>query len=261
MIRQFHRSLVLRLRPEPVPEEPRPEAGPQPLPLVEFVAYTEDAQVQGHVRLDATRLSDALNSHERYVLVDAVVHDLAETRAYEFRDIELSRDELMLVHATGPRGDSARRTRTRQHPIAVSIGPYLVKGYLHAVPGSDAIMSFRRRRPMVPLTDAWIEYSVGGRRQHRAVSTVIVNRHLASWVAEAADEEITMPDVPASAGGPLVKDFTGYVFAGGGSKTIAELGARVQGIDRPPGLERPPCRPAGCRTHLREVGRLRRRLA
>ena len=42
------------------------------------------------------------------------------------------RDELLLVHATGPRGDQARRPRTRQHPLAVQLGPYQVRGYLHA---------------------------------------------------------------------------------------------------------------------------------
>jgi hypothetical protein len=95
----------------------------------------------------------------------------------------------------------------------MQLGPYHVRGYLHAQPGSDAVASFRRRTPMVPLTDAWVEYYQGTTRQRRRVTTLVVNRHQVDWIVEAVDEEVEMPDIPlAAAKGPLVKDFTGQVL-------------------------------------------------
>ena len=41
------------------------------------------------------------------------------------------------------------------------LGPYHVRGYLHALPGSTRRWPSDAARPMVPLTDAWIEYDVG----------------------------------------------------------------------------------------------------
>ncbi len=66
---------------------------------------------------------------------------------------------------------------------------------------------------MVPLTDAWVEYVVGGTMQRRRVGTLIVNRQLVDWIVEAADQEVEMPEIPLSGypKGPLLKDFTGQV--------------------------------------------------
>jgi hypothetical protein len=124
----------------------------------------------------------------------------------------VSRDELCLVLGTGPRGDPAQRHRTRQHPIAVQVGPYHVRGYVHALPGSDPVASFHRRKPMVPLTDAWFEYSLRGDHMRRRSSNLLVNRELTDWVVEAVDEEVAWPELPLpETVGPLVKDFTGDV--------------------------------------------------
>jgi hypothetical protein len=142
-----------------------------------------------------------------------MVEDLADGHSVQLASVHIERDELLLVQAIGSRGDRSRRTRTRQHPVAMKIGPYEVRGYLHALPGSDPIAGFRRRRPMVPLTDAWVEFVSGEVRQRRRVATVIVNRQLVDWIVEAFDDEVEMPDVPLSTypKGPLLKDFTGHV--------------------------------------------------
>lgn len=137
-------------------------------PQVEFVAYAEDCLLSGYVDLAADRLTDLLNEHQEFELVDVFVQDLAGAGT-QMATVTVERDELLMVHAVGPRGDRGRRTRTRQHPVAIQIGPYHVRGYLHALPGSDPISSFRRRRPMVPITDAWIEY-VSARRASGAES-------------------------------------------------------------------------------------------
>ena len=180
---------------------------------VEFVAYAEDCLLSGHVRLEMDRLTDLLNAHDEYVLVDALVESLADSHAVEVKEVLVARDELFLVHAVGPRGDPARRQRTRQHPIAMQLGPYHVRGYFHALPGSDPIAALRRRKPMVPITEAWVEYQSGAIRQRRRVSTVVVNREQLDWVVEAKDEEVELPDLPLDVvKGPLVKDFTGDVM-------------------------------------------------
>jgi len=88
-------------------------------------------------------------------------------------------------------------------------GPYEVRGYLHALPGSDPLASLQRRKPMIALTDAVIEYAAGGVRQQRRASVVILNRDCVDWVVEGRDDEVAGLDMPVATGGPLLKDFTG----------------------------------------------------
>ncbi|MEO6208301.1 MAG: hypothetical protein ABIP77_10170 [Candidatus Limnocylindrales bacterium] len=139
--------------------------------------------------------------------------DLSATDGTHVANIIVRRDELLLVDAGGPRGDRGRRRRTRQHLVDIGIGPYHVRGNLHALPGSDPISNFRHRRPMVPLTDAWVEFVAGGTAQRRRVEALIVNRELVDWIVEPEDEEVEMPVIPVSAlsKGPLLKDFTGHM--------------------------------------------------
>ena len=184
-------------------------------PEVEFIGYADDCLLVGHIRMDAARLSDLLNDHDEYQLVDVQVESLVDQHAIEVKDIVVARDELLMVHATGPRGERSQRVRTRQHPLAMQVGPYSVRGYLHALPGSDPVATFRRRKPMVPLTDAWIEYQQATTWQRRHAATLVVNRHQVDWVVEGKDDEVDMPDVALPVqGGPLLKDFTGQVTRG-----------------------------------------------
>jgi hypothetical protein len=206
--------LFLGREPDDVPAEVDTPPPSRALPPEhEFIAYAEDCLLLGHIRLDAARLTDLLNDHEEYELVDVTVMDLVGERAVAVQTTLVTRDELLLVHALGPRGDRGRRLRTRQHPVALQVGPYHVRGYLHALPGSDPVASFRHRKPMIPLTEAWIEYDEGKIRQRRRVATLVVNRHQVDWIVEALDEEVELPDIPLqSEHGPLLKDFTGQLL-------------------------------------------------
>ena len=182
---------------------------------VEFVAYGEDCVLSGMTRMRTDRLTDMLNDHEEYLLVDVLVEGLADERAIEVTEVLVRRDELLLVHAAGPRGNQDRRRRTRSHPVAVQIGPYHLRGYLHALPGVDPVNSILRRNSMVPLTDAWIEFPPVTGRERRRVGTVVLNRELIDWIVPAVDDEVEMPDLPLSAEkGRLLKDFTGALFEG-----------------------------------------------
>jgi hypothetical protein len=183
---------------------------------VEFVANGEDCVLSGVVRLASDRLTDMLNDHDEYQLVDVLVEGLTGDRAVEVQEVLVRRDELLLVHAAGPRGNQDRRHRTRSHPVAIQMGPYHIRGYLHGLPGIDPVGAMLRRKPMVPLTEAWFEFSTAAGRQRHRAGTVVVNRERIDWIVPAIDNEVEIPDLPLSAEqkGPLLKDFTGALFDG-----------------------------------------------
>jgi hypothetical protein len=141
---------------------------------VEFVAYGEDCILSGRAVLDADRLSDMLNAHDEYLVSGLSVSRFDHEVPFELDDeIAIPRDEIYLVHASGPRGDAARRHRTMpQHPV----------------------VAFRRRRVMVPLTDAQIEFTLHGERREVHVDTLIVNREQIDWVQAMLPTEVEFPE-------------------------------------------------------------------
>jgi hypothetical protein len=153
------------------------------LPEVEFVAYAEDGRLSGRVRLDSSRLTDMLNTHDEFQLEQVLVERLTpDGGTMIIPEFLVRRDELLLVQANGPRGDKTRRIRTMARAITVHSGPYLVFGDVHTTPGLDPLLFFRRRQPMVPLTDAVIEYAGTTGPVREFADVVIVNRDLMDWV-------------------------------------------------------------------------------
>jgi hypothetical protein len=159
-------------------------------PLVRFMAYGAHHLVFGWVRLRADRLTDLLNAHEELHLAEVEIESLDDGIKKSVDEIIIHRRELIAVHATGPRGDQARRQRTRSHPIAIQSGSYLIGGHLHTDPGADPMASVGGRPTMVPLTDAWIEYWSGGERKHQSTGTIVVNRDRADWMRLVTDEDL-----------------------------------------------------------------------
>jgi len=207
----------LGLLPEPsevVPVEAELEPVPAPVEVeVEFAAYAEDCRIFGFWRHDAERLFDALNAHEEYVLQHVLLAVLDDGHTSEARELLVRRDELLAIRAAGPRNNLARRTRTRPTPVTLQTGPYTVHGYLHGPPGADAVRQINRRRPMVPLTEAWIEYPAGGSLHRARVGPIIVNHEILDWIRHSRDEEVHMPGLPAeSTIDPHAKDLTGYIL-------------------------------------------------
>jgi hypothetical protein len=190
---------------EPVTGEHAPARG-------DFVAYAADCRIFGSVELAPGRLSDLLNANDEFALTDVQLESLTDGHVVSSPVVLVARDELIAVHASGPNSSRAKRTNTRSWPILVQSQPYLIRGYLHALPGSDPIASFRHRKPMIPLTDAWIEYISAGKPQRVALGTVVVNRELADWFRLTVSEEVEPPAMPAGDVGPLTKDFTGSVL-------------------------------------------------
>ena len=157
---------------------------------VAFVAYGEDCILSGRTVLDADRLSDMLNANDEYALVGVTVERLEDGMPLQVEEILVSRSELCLVHASGPRGDATRRRHTLPKHVAMKVGPYEVRGFLHGLPGADPVDSIQRRKPMIPLTNARIEYVVAGEHRADDVETVILNRDGIEWVA------VVEPDRP-----------------------------------------------------------------
>jgi hypothetical protein len=163
---------------------------------VAFVAYGEDCILSGEAVLDADRLTDMLNAHDEYLLAGVTVERFDDGAPLEVAEIVVPRDEIFLVHATGPRGDKARRHRTMPQHLAIKMGPYQVRGFFHALPGADPVVALRRRKAMVPLTDALIEYSFHGERRATHVDTVIVNREQIDWVEVVLPTQVEFPEGP-----------------------------------------------------------------
>ncbi len=179
---------------------------------VEFAAYAEDCRIFGFWRHNAERLSDALNASLEYALYDVLVASLEDGHTSETRDFLVRRDEVLAVRAAGSRGNIARRSRTRPTAVTLQTGPYTIHGYLHGPPGADAVRQIRRRKPMVPLTEAWIEYSTGGALHRARVGPIIVNHEVLDWIRNSDDDEVSAPGLPAENRiDPHAKDLTGYI--------------------------------------------------
>jgi hypothetical protein len=152
------------------------------LPLIRFVAYQADSRLFGWVRLDANRLTDLLNAADTVCLENAEIADFGRGSLEAAERILVPRRELVAVHASGPRGDEGQRLPTTVTTITVCIGNYVIGGSLHGVNGTDPMASLAERGPMVPLTDAWLEYATGEERVHRSTGTIIFNRELADAI-------------------------------------------------------------------------------
>lgn len=149
-------------------------------PLVGFEAFLAAQRLFGWVRLDADRLTDLLNAHELLELTNVLVEESRDGSVVLTDETRIPRSEIVAVVASGPRGDPSRRVQTSSHPVIVESGVYRVGGLLHVPSGVEPADRFAQGDPMVPLTDAWLEYPWGERRRRDTRSTVIVNRRAAS---------------------------------------------------------------------------------
>jgi hypothetical protein len=190
----------LRLAIDRVDETPTavplpPHATDQIGPYVDFVAYAEDCTLSGQIRLGDGRLTDVLNGSDEWQLVDVMAESFDGAELLEIKELAVPRDEIVAVHATGPRGTQERRHRTNLHPVLVQAGGLRIRGFLHARPGLDPLVVIARSQPMLPLTDASIEYEHHGLRERRRVGTIVVNRDRIDVIDRVADHEVDLPDL------------------------------------------------------------------
>ena len=193
---------------------PTAAADPEPQPeTVDFVAYATDCVISGRVALGTGRLTDLLAAREDYDIDAVSLEVLNEDRIVVLHSAKVLREDLCLVAAAGPRGDPARRVRTRPHPIVARVGPYDVFGYVHAMPTAD-VLSAVHRRPIVPLTSGRIRYLRGTVPVEHNHDTILLNRDKIDWIETATDEEVGLarpPELPL-AKNPRARDLTGELY-------------------------------------------------
>ena len=83
------------------------------------------------------------------------------------------------------------------------MGPYQVRGFIHSLPGSDPLAGIGRRKPMIPLTDVRIAYTMLGEEREVRAETVIVNRDQIEWLDRRRARSRRVPagaDADADAG-------------------------------------------------------------
>ena len=179
-------TLVLERRPES-PNEPDFVADG---PLIGFDAFLPEHRVFGWIRFHADRLTDILNEHPEVLLVNAQLERLTDGQVEWHEQLSLARGNLLAVRAGGPRGDPARRERTRLHPLVVQSGPYLIGGYLHARIGVGPFEEIRGRPEMVPLSTGWLEHWVDGRRHRQWAGTILFNRALVDEIELVGEADL-----------------------------------------------------------------------
>jgi hypothetical protein len=159
-------------------------------PLIRFAAFGPHERLFGWVRLDADRVTDMLNAHDELSLVNVELEHLPNGLIGVIDEIVIHRTNLVAVHARGPRGNVEQRRTTRTHPVAIKAGNYLIGGYLHVPPGTNPTAMVYERPPMIPLTDALIEYWVHGKRQHQSAGTLVVNRDATDWIRVVTHDDL-----------------------------------------------------------------------
>ena len=102
----------------------------------------------------------------------------------------------------------------------MDLGPYHVEGAVHGTPASDPVIASFRRGSWVPLTDVTVTYQAGDDAQTDTVSTLVVNRDLATLFRAIEEKHVLLPwetrrDLAPSG-----------VHAGDGADTVAPVVAQ-----------------------------------
>jgi hypothetical protein len=156
---------------------------------IPFSAYADDCTVRGEIELKTDRLSDFLASTTEFQLASPEFRALEDGRIVSAESCEIERDDLCVILATGPRGREERRLWTRQHPVRVRVGPYVVVGYLHSPPTIDPFRT-TDRRPIVALTSCVVGYAEADSTVWVESQAVLVNTSKIDHLETASEEDI-----------------------------------------------------------------------
>lgn len=151
-------------------------------------AWAEDCVVTGRASVgDEERLSDLVNAEGRVDLSGAVVEALEGGRRFDLDALSLGLDELCAVQLVGPRGDPRRRRWTVRRRIAAEVGPYVVTGSLHVLPGVNPLAAFLHRPRVVPLTDVVVEAASRDRALRWEVEVAGINQDRIGAIREVPE--------------------------------------------------------------------------
>src|SRR5919198_5203052 len=179
---------------------------------IEFRAFAEDCVIDAKLDLEADRLSDLIAKSTDFEIEDVVATALDDGRRVATSGLTTSRSDFAAIAAAGPRGNSARRVRTRTHPVRTQVGPYEVVGYLHSPPSAYRF-SGSVRRSVVPLTNARLRYRVGSDDVEQMFDALLLNGDRIGWVQQATNADLAGGGVRESAASfrRSAKDMTGRV--------------------------------------------------
>lgn len=177
---------------------------------VPFTAFAEDSTITGELLLEGDRLSDFIGQDGPFEIEHVSLEALDDGRTIEVDRTTMARDDLVVITGSGPRGNAARRVRTRQHPARAQAGPYEVVGYIHAAPSAHPFSGVVRRR-VLPVTSAVIRYQIAGRPVEWAFDALLLNPAKIDWLQEATDADLALGETLAMAYkvDPRAKDMTG----------------------------------------------------
>ena len=177
---------------------------------VPFTAFAVDAIIRGELALEGDRLSDFIPQDGPFDIHQVTVEALDDGRTVTVESTSISRDDIVAITGSGPRGNAARRVRTRPHPARAQAGPYEIVGYVHAPPSAHPFNGVLRRR-VLPVTSAVIRYRVAGRVAEQTFDALLVNPTKVTWLKEATAEELRLSkglEIPYKIE-PHAKDMTG----------------------------------------------------
>jgi hypothetical protein len=157
---------------------------------IDFVGFADDCRVEGKVDLEDARLADMLNRYPTIMVRSATVTSTLDGHTQLLDELEISRDELDIVVASGPRGDPKRRLATKPSSVTMKLGPYSAEGFMHGPPTANVVSDIGRRQAMVALTDVVLEYEFSGEPVSEWHRTLLVNRQMAMSLRAVANPGI-----------------------------------------------------------------------
>jgi hypothetical protein len=156
---------------------------------IEFTAFAEDSVIRGELVLEGDRLSDFIPQDGPFEIERVTLEALDDGRSVSAAAATIARSDLIAITGSGPRGNVARRVRTRPHPARAQAGPYEIVGYVHATPSAHPFSGVLRRR-VLPMTSAVIRYRIGGQTVEQEHDALLVNPERIDWLEAATDEEL-----------------------------------------------------------------------
>jgi hypothetical protein len=157
--------------------------------MVDFEAYALDCRVVGQIELSAPRLSDQLDGTAPLLLRAVQVQGHANGQLVDLPELQVEREELCAVIASGNRGDAARRVVTRRVPVVVDVGPYSIEGMVHGPRAGDPFAAVLKRGQWLPLTQVRVSYQRQNEPVEDEIETLLVNRSLMTRFRRAATLE------------------------------------------------------------------------
>ena len=95
---------------------------------VDLLGFAGDCTITAKVTMFGDRLTDFLNGQERFHIHKVIFESLDDGHLVAEDSVSITRDDLLAVIASGPRGSEQQRVELAETRMQLSIGPYLILG-------------------------------------------------------------------------------------------------------------------------------------